>query len=245
MQYSVVCEKGLIRKINQDSVFAASDGHNGVFCIADGMGGHSKGEIASRVIVSKVEDCWKKLCFNKEAISFGDVFEIFKEVLVDANSYIFERYNKDAVCGSTVAFLLIFDSYYGIINVGDSRVYAVTRNIFLQETMDDVWENLPKQKLKENSEIIRSPLYGKLTNSVGTAAVLHCSYSINRLYGKKVFFLCSDGIYKLCDEAILKNIIRNERNPVEATNAIAEIVRKNGAVDNYSMIIVNVRDEKY
>lgn len=237
IKYSVVCEKGFVREINQDAVFADVDGYNGVFCVADGMGGHSKGELASQIIVSEVKEVWEKMRANKAQNDFRTVFDTFKNTLKKTNRIIFETLNKDSICGSTVSLLIIYNFCYGIINVGDSRVYIYDKHSFFQATEDDVWENLSSQKGRDYSELIKSSEYGQLTNSIGTTFDMRDKYSIHKIQGWYNFLLCSDGVYKSCDGEKIKRIIKkNKNNPVGITNYISEEVCKNGAKDNYSMI---------
>ncbi len=143
INHSSVCEKGFVRQINQDSVYAFSDGYNGVFCVADGMGGYSKGEVASSTIILEIKKAWDKIVYTDQKYSFRDSFGYFEKAIDFANKKIYECYNIDSICGSTVSLLMIYDSCYGIINVGDSRVYTFKNKRLVQMTEDDVWENLP------------------------------------------------------------------------------------------------------
>ena len=241
LSFSTVCDKGLIRQINQDSVYADSDGYNGIFCVADGMGGHSKGELASQTIISEIKKAWERFCVLDKKTPFREAFGLFEKALDDANSLIYESYNKESICGSTVSLLFVYDDCYGIINVGDSRIYISQKKQIVQVTEDDVWENLPEQNGIDKAVLVQSPKYGKLTNSVGTSERVFKKYSICQMQGKQSFLLCSDGLHKCCDDSLVNSIIiKNRNNPVRVTNNLSDEVYQMGAPDNFSIIYICV-----
>ncbi|MBP5330502.1 MAG: serine/threonine-protein phosphatase [Lachnospiraceae bacterium] len=239
--YNTVCERGLVRENNQDSVFADVKGRNGIFCVADGMGGYEKGEVASGIIVQKVEEAWKSFFETENKKNFRDLFNAVSTAIKTANRDIYENYNKDAVCGSTVVVLLIFGNDYGVLSAGDSRLYSYQKDTVKQVTEDDVWENLPEQKGKDIRELRSSSKYGKLTNAVGTMRDVRINYQMGKIKGSATYLLCSDGLYKMCSaQELARNLTEHWKDPAILNEILQEKVYMAGAKDNLSIITVNV-----
>lgn len=240
--YSSLCEKGLVRENNQDAVYTDVRGRNGIFCIADGMGGHEKGEIASGIIVTRVEEAWNRFFTDKKKKDFRSLFNEISNAVKTANREIYEDHNKNAVCGSTVVALLIYGNNYGVISVGDSRLYLFRKNREPEQiTVDDVWENLPEQKGKPVNELRRSPKFGKLTNAVGTMRDVRINYQLGKIRRSATYMLCSDGLYKMCSDPDMNEIVKAHYKEPEVINELLrEKVFAAGAKDNLSIITANV-----
>ena len=242
IQYNEICEQGLVRENNQDAVFAAAKGNKGIFCVADGMGGYEKGEVASALIVEKIKNVWQNLIFKGKRESFRSVFNSLSNAIQNANREIYEKYNQGSVCGSTVVVLLVYGRNYGILSAGDSRIYSYHKGVLQQITEDDVWENLPEQKNIPMRELMSSPKYGKLTNAIGTMRDVKINYQTGKLSGSTSFLLCSDGIYKMCGKEDIKRIVsENYKDPKLVTRLLRERVYMSGAKDNLTVIAVDIR----
>ena len=240
IQYSYFCERGSFREVNQDSVFADTDGRYGIFCVADGMGGHENGEIASRIVTRNVEVFWKQFKDGKMRECFETAISALETAVAEANREIYFKYNQSSVCGSTVVILFIFKRRYVVISAGDSRVYICKRKELNQITIDDVWENGPEQCAIPTDELKHSPKFGKLTNAVGTRETIEVSRQTHYLSGGTVFLLCSDGVHKYCPINVLSRIMNESKgNTSESAERLKNIVYEHGAKDNLSAVIVN------
>lgn len=242
LKYSSICEQGLVRKNNQDSVYVNVKGHNGVFCVADGMGGYEKGEVASGIIVDRIKNAWETIITQKGSRHFRNVFNAVSNAIKEANREIYENYNNGSVCGSTVTVLLLYKKEYGIISSGDSRLYSCFKGKVRQMTVDDVWENLPAQKNTPFDELRKSPKFGKLTNAVGTTRDVRLNCITGRIRGSGAYMLCSDGAYKMCGYDEFNGVIREfATKPDVLTEAIRQKVFMAGARDNLSVIALYIR----
>ena len=236
---------GLKRTVNQDSIFCDYGSKTGIFIVADGMGGYSKGEIASGTVINSIKNWWTGLDRDTEKSSITDIASEFKNLIINVSDSIYRCFSREGLTGgTTVAALIIWDNSVGILNVGDSRVYGVTNNIE-QLSYDDIWDNL--QTTQDNldaEEILRHPNHGKLMSAVGVGEEPKINYQIKRITGKESFLLCSDGIYKYCDFNILNKsmlMLNRVANLGKISNKIIESVISNGAKDNYSLILVRCR----
>lgn len=242
IDYACKCEVGSKRDINQDSIAAFSKDDVGLFVVADGMGGHLEGEKASQQITRDMTEWWDGFSREKYGNNFQRMVESIKVSLEKANMTIYEEYNQKGICGSTVVVLFVFGSAYAVINVGDSRGYLSSGYFdWKQITYDDVWENQPGLPLSDKNNK-KHPDRGKLITAIGTKNFVRCHITTDDIKPGTKFLLCSDGIYRFCSEKKLKHFVRKvKRNSIVTTcENIKDIVYKNGAKDNLSLIIVMV-----
>lgn len=250
MIYSGISDVGLKRKVNQDAIFFSSDQGKKLylFVVADGMGGHSNGEVASQAIVAGMRNWLNN--FSKDhyaAKGFSGIMVSLRNKLEQINNEIYTKYNQQHVCGSTCVILVIYQDTYGVISVGDSRVY-LKRGLKVKSLMeDDVWEN--QVDIRENLDIRtikKHPNYGKLVHAVGTDKGVSISVKTDSLRPKDTFLLCSDGLYKYCEFRDLKKTMSqvDENNIETKIKKAVEKVYKKGAKDNVSIILLKAIKEK-
>lgn len=237
---------GLKREINQDGIRVLQQGRSGLFLVADGMGGHQHGERASRCLTQAYQDWWTQVFLPAPNQDFGVLMMSLKQVLYRTHEQIRETTPPGEICGSTIVLLLIHENSYGIINVGDSRAYQAKGFGFRLMTADDVWENLPQtMQSYSKKEIINHENYGKLVQAVGVGGQISCHARTDRLKGKQMFFLCSDGVYKYCDNRYLEKEIKTALKTGYLSESMERIRKKvydNMAPDNLSAVMVRVEE---
>ncbi|MBR4981533.1 MAG: serine/threonine-protein phosphatase [Lachnospiraceae bacterium] len=241
--YSGICDIGLKRENNQDSIFTYSgkDKDVSLFVVADGMGGYSSGELASQMITNKLSQWVEHFSIELYDGNFLKMMESLEHKLEEINSEIFFRYNQEQICGSTCILLFIYKEYYGIINIGDSRIYKKEGWKIKSLMKDDVWENSPDiQERFSKREIINHPNYGKLLQSVGTKENLALASKTDILRQGDTFLLCSDGLYKMCSEKKLAGMLQfvSESKVEKCVKKMLSACYKAGAGDNVSIIVV-------
>lgn len=233
-------DRGLRRSINEDSVYSGKTDGLYVYCVADGMGGHSYGEKASGEIVKAVKEWLQNFYPEKYHSDFQEMLDDFDRCLRAVNLSIYQKYNQKSICGSTVVTLLIYEDSYAVLSLGDSRVYRKRLFRMDQLTRDDTWQNssLVPVEFSEH-EIRRDSRYDKLVRAVGTEKDAVFRRTGGHVKRGDRFFLCSDGVYKVFDVNESGNI-RCQGDEKECLDRIKEIVYKRGAPDNLSMILVSV-----
>lgn len=240
MKYVALSEKGKVRKINQDSIFAASGKNVGLFIVADGMGGHSQGEKASQLIVRRMSEWWETFQKEKNNSSFMQIMNSLKKTAKEVNEEIYQVYNKEDICGSTMVLLFICKNAYGIISAGDSRIYLYHRWKFRQMTIDEVWENQPAlTPLERKNNWDRC--HGRLYNAVGIRKEMQFHIVTDQWKTGMIFLICSDGLYKYCQEKFLIKCMRKARvnwNLQISVDALLSKVYEQDAEDNISLILV-------
>lgn len=238
MKYSSFTEKG-IREINQDAIFAAADGNQGVFVVADGMGGHSEGEYASAEIALAIKEWWE-VSRKYNDMSSDEAFEQCMDAVLRVNIELYRHFKaKEEIGGSTLVLLLLWNDEMKALSVGDSRIYRVTGSAIEQITIDDIWENTPAAQELSEEERSSDSRRGKLVLAVGVYEDIEPRvYSLKRDDGD-MFLLCSDGVYKYCDDETLRSILeRGKRSSIKrVTKKLKKTVEKGKTRDNYSAVL--------
>lgn len=242
--YDTKTDRGLCRNVNQDALWASVAGSLGLFVLSDGMGGHSRGELASNAIVAECSAYWQRLTSGQPLPDFVTLTQQVQQVILQANQNIYLQYNQGQVCGATVVVLLVSGDCYAVFWAGDSRIYSLCGRKFEQLTTDDIWDLQPyvvRNFSKE--EIAANESSGKLIQAVGTSPELNVHVMSSRLTTGQTFLLCSDGLFKFCDEKWLKKgmkAIRTKEAAQASLDTYFQKVFEKGAGDNVSAILVRV-----
>lgn len=243
LTYSQLSECGPVRKINQDSVVAFSNDKASLFCVADGMGGLSEGEKASKAMADRLGTWWSENSAVLCEENLGDAADSLEIVISDVNKELYEYGLTASVCGTTVSLLCISGSRYIILAVGDSRIYVRHKRMFSQLTRDEIWSNQwivdPKTGKK-----IPDKKYGMLLNAVGTDKGIMAQRTGGLLESRSVFLLCSDGLYKFAKEKQIRKAMKYSKkaNLVKRISWLKDKVVRNGEKDNLSVIMIKVDD---
>ncbi|MCR5556418.1 MAG: serine/threonine-protein phosphatase [Butyrivibrio sp.] len=237
--YSAYSDIGNRTGVNQDAVCAIIKSGFSVFCVADGMGGHADGELASGEITKGIKE-WADGRIDHQNESSTEIFNDFEKLVEKINSTIFLKYNAERTCGSTLVALLVCKNEFCVISAGDSRIYRLNRHGLSQLSCDDIWqgdENDPNYSLK----------IGKLLKAVGVNKDIIFNRVSGELKHKDGFFLCSDGLYKVLGDEAMAVIsrrmfkARDERDLESNLREIKRRVYSGGAPDNNTGVVVLVR----
>ncbi|MBO4636821.1 MAG: serine/threonine-protein phosphatase [Clostridiales bacterium] len=241
--HAFVTDVGAVREVNQDSILCRCDRNNGIFVVADGMGGHSKGEIASAELVHALEN-WSRTCREKTIETLAGSC---RECIVSTSDRLYEQFKSEGLIGGTTAVvLLVMKDDIAVLSVGDSRIYRFDHGSGMLNavTEDDVWENLPEVKAMPSEEAMKDPRRGKLTTAVGARKGITVKTDVFKASKEEIFLLVSDGVYRFCDTQYASRLISESigmLRPEFILNDIAVQVMKNGAADNYSAVMVLTR----
>lgn len=242
--YALRTDRGLCRNVNQDAVAAFVKGTTGLFVLADGMGGHSRGELASSTVIAWFQCFWQDIMKSDLLPDFQSLSQQVQNVILSVHREIYEKYNQGCVCGTVMAALLISDGWYATFSVGDSRIYTYVDRKMKRLTVDDTWDNLPEVSgTYTKEEIAVSKNSGKLTQAVGSSKAVSIHIGTDQIRKGQRFLVCSDGLYKFCAEEIIEKYlgaIRSEKALQKAADQMMKKVFDAGAGDNVSLILVKV-----
>ncbi len=236
IKFIALSNKGLVRENNEDS-FIVDEKNLAFFIIADGMGGHKAGEIASQKAVSILRED----LLNTEINSEEDLVSILVSSVKEANEEIYNlsRGNlKYRGMGTTLSLIYIFEDNVFYINVGDSRIYEINDQYINQITQDDSFVNY----LIEIGEISKDeaeshPKKNVLTKALGTSEDL--DIEVNKIpYNKEnKYLICSDGLSNMVSKDMLFSIINGEKTEEVGEKLIDEAL-VNGGIDNITLILI-------
>ncbi|MBQ9437054.1 MAG: serine/threonine-protein phosphatase [Lachnospiraceae bacterium] len=246
LEYGEYTDRGLVREVNQDAIYSYSGENLSLFLVADGMGGHSRGEKASGAIAECVKEWSNNFYPAKYANGFPEILADFEKKIAEANARHISYIGKGEICGSTMVALMFYREYYAVFSIGDSRVYRRRGWDFEQLTRDDVWQNsgdLPGGMSAE--DIRRHADFDKLTKAFGVGESLILQRMTDKIKKGDFFLLCSDGVYKFVPEDFLKKtlsagLFAKKTTIKEKIETIKKKVLERGASDNFSMILVQV-----
>lgn len=238
IEYVAFTSPGLAHRNNQDSIFAASKGEYGLFAVADGMGGHYRGDLAGRRLTDELKSWWNK--FINVMYDFDKCYDELRRIMYDVNESIYNEFSSQGnICGTTVGLVFIFRDKYIVINSGDTRIYSKCGFTIKQESRDHVFgKEAVISGILPKAEIDISPNKNKLTAAIGSKKELKM-YIASAPLKSKCFFICSDGVYKFCSYSKIKFAL-SMKDPQQF---ICKTVEKNGAGDNYSFIKIKTYKE--
>jgi protein phosphatase len=226
---------GKVRELNEDRYLVAP--RSGLWLVADGMGGHDAGEIASSAIVDH-------LATLGVASSAPDLRARFEDRMVRANAEIWSiaKARGSGTIGSTVAALLTFDRQFACIWLGDSRVYLVRNGAITQVSRDhtEVQELLDRGVITPQEALVW-PRRNVITRAVGAEEEITTDIELGQIFPGDVFILASDGLTAHVTEAeILQVVVESQAEA--ACRLLVETVLDRGGTDNVTVVVVKCHD---
>jgi PPM family protein phosphatase len=242
MRYAVKSDKGMIREKNEDS-YNIIDNYNGsliIFIIADGMGGHNSGELASKMAV----DTASKYIRNTPEMmnSRENIPRAIKKIIDDTNSNVFANSKKNIEntgMGTTFIITVIFNKRLYIGHVGDSRVYLIRNNEIIRVTTDHSYvEELVKIGSLTREEAESHPRKNIITKALGCEQTLEADIYSCDCKKDDCLILCTDGLTNMLGEQEIKEAVLNSKTPEDACNILIKRANKNGGRDNITVIVI-------
>ncbi len=226
------------RENNEDCIGMYQDGERYCFVLADGLGGHGKGEVASRMAVDAVVESFAR---GDERDGFMD------EAFQHAQEAIREKQNSNRVYADMKTTLVVLDVEADALrwgHIGDSRLYHFQNGRIVEHTLD---HSVPQMlvaigKIKEK-EIRHHPDRNRLLRVLGTDTeeLRHQKSEWKDRQSRQAFLLCSDGFWELIDEKEMESCLKWVKSPEQWLAKMEKIILKNGRdknMDNYSAVAV-------
>lgn len=242
-------DAGCVRAVNEDD-FVCLDLSSAVsteppvsflLAVADGIGGHAGGAIASAMAVQILREEIRKVDGIDPRTYLNDVF-------LKVNRMIFDRAAREpahAGMGTTLVAAIGRGEDVAIANVGDSRAYLYRDGDLRQLTVDHSWagEQRRRKTLTEH-EISRSPFRSMITRSLGYAGEVAVDTYYIKSAENDILLFCTDGLYGLVPENRIANILRKHAEPQKACVALIAAAKEEGGDDNITVVIAAYRDVK-
>ncbi|HEY4005836.1 MAG TPA: PP2C family serine/threonine-protein phosphatase [Pseudonocardia sp.] len=233
LRYSARSDRGLVRQNNQDSVYAGPR----LLALADGMGGHAAGEVASKLVISALvpldddepgDDLLGQL---RHATSEGNAA---------ITNLIAEQPDLEGM-GTTLTAILFAGSRLGMVHVGDSRAYLLRDNNFSQITKDDTFvQSLVDEGRITEDEVHTHPQRSLLLRAL-TGHDLEPTLTIREAKAGDRYLLCSDGLSGVVSPETMADALRNP-DPKLTADRLIELALRGGGPDNITVIVADVVD---
>jgi len=229
---------GNVRERNEDSYLA--DTENGVFVVADGMGGRLGGDVASQILVETIDQEAARLAreaakgkLHRDAEQRERVMEVLTSTVLRANREIYNTGQGEM--GTTGDVLLLTDRTALLVHVGDSRMYLLRDRDLRQMTTDHTYA--------ENAEAAESTDEERqiLTRCIGTEPHVRIDTLFVELQPDDRFLLCTDGATHQLDSERLESLV-DRSSPEQLTEQLVDLAHQHGGVDNTTAVVVDLPD---
>lgn len=241
MEYAARTHIGLVRQVNQDSYAVVSDlPYHTILIVADGMGGHSAGEVASTLASQVVAESLRESLME---VTDGEyVCDEIASSILKANSEVFNRagsQNGLSGMGTTIVAAVVSNEQVAIGHIGDSRAYLLNHQELIQLTEDHSLVNeLVKSGQIEEAEAMHHPQRNVLLRALGTDLEVEVDTKIVSWNPNDILLLCSDGVWNLMDYETLRKSMMSYSNMKELVDVLIKKALDAGGVDNITLVAI-------
>ena len=235
---------GKRRKSNQDYTATFTNQKNQLLALlADGLGGHQAGDIASRQAVEEIGIAW-------EATTIDDsekAVQWFLQHIQQANQRIFEKGQSQPTLsgmGTTLEVVTILDNHLALAHVGDSRIYLFREQRLIALTEDHSLVNALLKSGEITQEMAENhPRKNIITRSLGMPGSLEVDVAIHKIEDHDQLLLCSDGLTNMVSEPKITQILLEAASLQDASQRLIEEANAKGGLDNITVLLIDVGGE--
>ncbi len=236
LRYAVRSDRGLVRGNNEDAVYAGPR----LLAIADGMGGHAAGEVASKLVIGSLERL-------DEDRPLGDMLYTLRNAVEEANHDLAGAIAGDKKLegmGTTLTALRFTGRQVGLVHVGDSRAYLLRNGHLSQITHDDTYV----QSLVDSGRLTPEEASHHPRKSVILRALMGSDVepdvSIREARARDRYLLCTDGLSDVVTATTIQEAL-SEGEPQEAADRLVDLALRGGGPDNVTCVVADVVDTEY
>src|SRR6201996_4250767 len=230
LRYAIRSDVGLLREGNEDSAFAGPR----LLAVADGMGGHAAGEVASSLTISAISEL--------ETVSFGsDMLEALADAVGAANARLHEKILANPAVegmGTTLTALLWSDGHAAVCHIGDSRGYLLREGELYQITHDHTLvQSLVDEGRISVDDVATHPQRSLLLRALDGRSAAEPDLSVHDSLVGDRYLLCSDGLSGVVSDETLRDTLAAVTDPDTATRQLIELAINGGGPDNITCIV--------
>jgi PPM family protein phosphatase len=235
---------GRRRDKNEDAFLV--DPAMGLYAVADGMGGHAAGEIASKLAMEALEDSMRGSVWSPGSADTDDAARRLENAVQEANRRICDSiriHDERRGMGTTLVALLAAGQKAVLAHVGDSRAYLVRGGSLVRLTSDHSWVNEQvKLGYLSDEDAQRHPMRNIVTRALGSRPEVATDRTVEDMLPGDIYLLCSDGLNSmLSDSEIQTLVVRHRGEPESACRALVAAANACGGEDNVTVVVVEVR----
>ena len=235
---------GKRRKSNQDYTATFTNQKNQLLALlADGLGGHQAGDIASRQAVEEIGIAW-------EATTIDDsekAVQWFLQHIQQTNQRIFEKGQSQPTLsgmGTTLEVVTLLDNHLALAHVGDSRIYLFREQRLIALTEDHSLVNALLKSGEITQEMAENhPRKNIITRSLGMPGSLEVDVAIHKIQDHDQLLLCSDGLTNMVSEPKITQILLEAASLQDASQRLIEEANAKGGLDNITVLLIDVGGE--
>lgn len=238
MKAYAVTDIGLVRTNNQDYAFAQTEcvgSFPNLFVVADGMGGHKAGDLASRIATETVVETVSEK-------SGSNTIQIMVNAIHAANAHVIEKSRESADysgMGTTIVLATIIEQMLYVANVGDSRLYVINENDIEQITRDhSLVEEMVVSGQIPRGEARTHEKKNIITRAVGGSENLMADYFDVRLREGDRILMCTDGLSNMLDDEEIRKIVTEEKDIRDAAEHLIDAAKRQGGKDNIGIVLI-------
>lgn len=243
-------DRGRVRESNEDSLCVLRPSEivgdfDALIAVADGMGGHQAGEVASHYVTDKLQELFASSAY-RDWVSYDPGRSdynvlVIKEVLERLNREIYDlamRDRKHRGMGTTITAALIAQGQVIVGHAGDSRAYLLTNGKFIQLTTDHAWVQEQVEQGKMSPEqAANDPRKNQITRALGVSSMIRIDRQAITLQSGDTLLLCTDGLTNMLSDDEIQRLLITISDPQKACDALVEAANQRGGVDNISVIV--------
>src|SRR4051794_5519176 len=232
LRYSARSDRGLVRQNNQDAVYAGPR----LLALADGMGGHAAGEVASSLVISALAPL-------DDDDPGDDLLRELHSATVEGNSaihrHVLEAPDLEGM-GTTLTAILFKGSRLGLVHIGDSRAYQLRDQMLTQITKDDTFvQSLIDEGRITEEEAHTHPQRSLLLRAM-TGQDIDPSLTVREARPGDRYLLCSDGLSGVVSDETLATTLTTYKDPRECADRLIDLALRGGGPDNITCIVADV-----
>jgi protein phosphatase len=234
LRYAARSDRGLIRGNNQDSVYAGPR----LLAVADGMGGHAAGDVASKVVIAAMEH------LDDDAPS-GDLLQAMREAVFEGSEHLREVIRESPQLegmGTTLTAILFAGGRLALCHVGDSRAYLVRDGVMSQITHDDTFVQTLIDDGRITPEEANSHPQRSLLLRALNGQEVEPDLSMREARAGDRYMLCSDGLSGVVSEETLAEALKDP-DPETTADRLIELALRSGGPDNVTVIVADVIED--
>lgn len=244
MQIEYQSDVGRRRNTNQDyaSVFTNQEGIK-LAILADGMGGHRAGDIASQMAVLNLGNAWEE----QDITDDEKIAQWFIQAIQEENALIYQRGQEQPEyngMGTTIVAAALSEERFTIAHVGDSRAYLIRDGKIIQLTEDHSLVNeLVKSGEISEEMAVNHPRKNILTRSVGMPGTVEVDVSTYIWQLKDRLLLCSDGLTNMLSEEMIETIVNQEGTLSDKVTELINQANEAGGADNITVLLIEFKED--
>lgn len=244
MKYAAISDRGVIRAQNEDfwNIVLDHDGIPQAFIIADGMGGHEAGDVASRMAVESIS---KEVALDmKSAGSTSDARQILEKAVLSANEQIFQYASKNLnglSTGTTLTAGILHNGRLTVAHIGDSGLYLIRKGAIDKLTRDHSFVGeLVEKGILNPDEARMHPLRNQITRALGYEKQVQIDFYEMDVQKDDIYLFCTDGLTLKITADELLSMLNNDMELKEILRNMVVLANQRGGEDNITAIAVKI-----